>query len=257
VLLGADLRGSGHSSPSGQREARQQPASPDFPLVNPVQRTFGGDADAFVVKVHPAGNTLLYSTYLGGGKQEQGSGIAVDAAGNAYVIGHTLTPFFPRMNTLQVERHGCETVSDLQFNTFAVKLDPAGATLLYTVCLGHSVGQEIAVDAAGNASLLGYTRSRTFPLVNPVQATFGGGEFDVFVATLNAAGSALLFSTYLGGSHSETGEGIAVDPAGNLYIGGRTNSPDFPTTQASPELARSRSSVDENAFVAKIVVAGR
>jgi hypothetical protein len=181
----------------------------------------------------------------------------VDGAGNAYVIGHTLTPFFPRTSTLHGEHHDCETVSELQFNTFVAKLDLTGATLLYTLCLGHSVGQGIAVDGAGKASLLGYTGSRSFPLVNPVQATFGGGEFDVFIATLNVQGSALLFSTYLGGSQSETGKGIAVDPAGNLYVGGRTNSPDFPTQKAPPGLARSRSQLDEHAFVAKIALAGR
>jgi hypothetical protein len=157
---------------------------------------------------------LSYSTYLGGSSLDEANGIAVDSSGNAYVTGHTYSADFPTANPLQPSFGG---VSDV----FVAKLNPAGSALVYSTYLGGSnwdVGLGIAVDAAGDAYVTGYTESTDFPTANPLQATCDGcrpGYYDAFVAKLNAAGSALVYSTYLGGSNTDLGFGIAVDSSGN------------------------------------------
>jgi hypothetical protein len=126
---------------------------------------------------------LLYSTYLGGNNVDGGSGIAVDAAGSAYVTGKTTSTNFPTANPLQATNGG-----GLFGNVFVTKLNAAGSALLYSTYLGGSSGEEgggIAVDAAGQAYVTGSTQSTNFPTANPVQATNGGG-FDAFVAKISA-----------------------------------------------------------------------
>jgi hypothetical protein len=202
-------------------------SSADFPIANPLQPTNHGGADVFVAALDPTGSTLLYSTYLGGGSTDYGSGIAVDSAGNAYVTGQTFSTDFPTANPLQPTNHGLG-------DAFVAALDPTGATLLYSSYLGGSgidYGAGIAVDSAGNAYVTGNTYSTDFPTANPLQPTNHGG-YDAFVAVLDPTGATLRYSTYLGGSGIDVGNGIAVDSAGNAYVTGDTYSTDFPT--ASP-----------------------
>jgi hypothetical protein len=196
----------------------------DFPTHNPLQPGFGGVEDAFVTKLSAAGSALVYSTYLGGSGDDVGGSIAVDASGNAYVTGFTQSPDFPTANPLQPGFGGVE-------DAFVTKLSAAGSALVYSTYLGGSgdnVGGSIAVDASGNAYVTGETNSTDFPTKNPLQPA-NDGNYDVFVTKLNAAGSALDYSTYLGGSTFENGIGIAVDSTGNPYVTGITRSPDFPT----------------------------
>lgn len=170
---------------------------------------------------------LVYSTYLGGSQDDSGNGIAVDSAGNAYVTGETASTNFPTAQALDDSSNGFEDV-------FVTKLNVAGSALVYSTYLGGSTsdsGLGIALDSAGNAYLTGITRSTDFPMVNALDNSRGGAS-DVFVSKLNAAGSALLYSTYLGGAGNESGRGIAVDPAGNPYVTGATFSSDFPTVNA-------------------------
>ena len=205
--------------------------SNDFPTVNPIQANCDDCGirnyiycDAFVSKLNPNGSALIYSTYLGGSGYDIGQGIAVDAAGNAYVMGWTLSTDFPTANPLQRNSGGGS-------DAFVAKLNPAGSALVYSTYLGGSgddFGSGIAVDAAGNAYVTGETSSPDFPTANPVQPS-PGGNWDAFVAKLNPAGSALVYSTYLGGSQGDGGSGIAVDAAGNAYVTGGTNSTNFPT----------------------------
>jgi len=179
----------------------------------------------FVTKFSPVGNTLIYSTYLGNGI---GSGIAVDSSGSAYVTGRTSTSF-PTVNAFQATLRGIA-------NAFVAKLNPAGSALVYSTYLGGNVGESgsrIAVDAAGNAYVTGDSASTTFPTTpDALQLAFGGGNRDSFIAQLSSAGTALLYSTYLGGRNDETPAGIAVDSIGNLYVAGWTNSNNFPTANA-------------------------
>jgi hypothetical protein len=230
--------------------------SSDFPLAgNPVQSILGGSSDVFVAKLDAAGSTLVYSTYLGGSKYDGGYGIAVDTAGNAYVTGYTYSTDFPLAGSPVQSTLG----GDPDFNdkdVFVAKLDAAGSTLVYSTYLGGSGlehGYGIAVDTAGNAYVTGYTYSTDFPLAgSPVQSTLGGSS-DIFVAELDAAGSTLVYSTYLGGSNYDVGYGIAVDTAGNAYVTGPTGSSDFPVA-GSP--VQSTIGHFSDTFVAKLDAAG-
>ncbi len=217
--------------------------SKDFPTVNPFQPTLNGLINAFVTKFDGVGNGVFYSTYLGGNNVDVGQGIAIDAAGNAYVTGTTESVDFPTMNAFQATLEGGQ-------DAFVTKLNAAGDALVYSTYLGGKLGDlayGIAVDAAGSAYVTGYTHSTDFPTKNPFQANFGGGDVDAFVTKLNTAGSGLVYSTYLGGSGNDGGLGIAVN-AGNAYVTGSTYSSDFPTM--NPFQASYAGGGD--AFVAKI-----
>jgi hypothetical protein len=200
--------------------------STDFPTKNPLQGANAGGFDTFVSKINAAGSALVYSTYLGGSGYDGSTGIAVDSAGNAYVVGWTGSTNFPTKNPLQPANAG-------GYDAFVSKINAAGSALVYSTYLGGSGndgGTGIAVDSAGNAYLTGFTYSTDFPTKNPLQGAYAGNE-DVFVAKIDATGSALLYSTYLGGSGwGDYGSAIAVDSAGNAYVTGETMSTDFPTT---------------------------
>src|SRR2546426_1062263 len=201
--------------------------STDFPTVNPLQPAFGGgNSDAFVAKLSPAGSDLLYSTYLGGSGTEGSGGIAVDAMGQAYLAGSTSSADFPTVNPMQPTRGG---PSDL-FDAYVAKLDPSGAALVYSTYLGGSAddgASGIAVDTVGDAFVLGATGSTDFPTLNALQPARAGRN-DAFVASFDPTG-AIRYSTYLGGSRDEEPFGISVDTSGSAYVTGGTTSSDFPT----------------------------
>ena len=219
--------------------------STNFPTVNALQPTFGGIADAFVTKFAPDGSALLFSTYLGGYGLDQGNGVAVDAAGSAYVTGSTDATNFPTVNAVQPASGGGT-------DAFVTKFAPDGSALLYSTYLGGSsldTANGIAVDADGNAYLIGSTWSTNFPTLDAFQPNFGGGYYaDAFVAKLSAGGASLVYSSYLGGSGSDGGNAVAVDTNGNAYVTGNTASADFPTANA---LQPAYAGVGD-AFVAKI-----
>ena len=221
--------------------------STDFPTVNPAQATLGGELDGFVAKLNPAGSALVYSTYLGGTSNDQGNGIAVDPSGNAYVTGLTQSTDFPTVEPFQ-------PAAAESTNAFVTKYGPGGS-LIYSTYLGGGSqfgGQEgtaIAADAAGDAYVTGYTFSDSFPVVNPIQPYIGDGADEVFVTEFNPFGSALIYSTYLGGSDGDIGMGIAVDSAGSAYVTGGTGSTNFPVT---PGAAQTTFGGSSDAFVVKI-----
>jgi Bacterial Ig-like domain (group 3)/Beta-propeller repeat len=211
-------------------------SSADFPVANAVQPTYHGGWDAFVTKINAGGTALVYSTYLGGSSADYDAGqsIAVDSAGSVYLTGFTGSPDFPTVNPIQPTLHGWR-------NAFVTKINAEGSALVYSTYLGggEDYGWGIAVDSAGNAHVRGDTRSANFPVVNAIQPNLRSRNlFNCFVSKINADGSALLYSTYWGGSGGEGGIGLAVDSAGNTYIGGYTLSPDFPTVNPiQPTLA--------------------
>jgi hypothetical protein len=169
---------------------------------------------------------LSYSTFLGGSFIETGGGIAVDAAGNAYVMGHSISFDFPTKNSLQPKRQGSGN------DVFLAKLDPTGSQLLYSTYLGGTrdeMSGDITVDKAGNVYLTGATLSDDFPTENPVQPHLTG-QYDAFILALNAAGSEMIYSTYLGGRLDDSGIDITLDAADNAYVVGETRSLDFPTS---------------------------
>ena len=209
--------------------------SNNFPTVNPIQAC-GASQDAFVTKLAPGGDALVYSTCLGGGFDEEAIGLAIDASGAAYITGQTGSVEFPSLNAFQPFKAGPGGGRD----AFVTKLSPAGDSIVYSTFLGGSnadIGTAIAVDQAGNAYVTGQAVSSDFPTVNPIQATKRSSG-DVFITRVSAAGDSLAYSTYLGGSgfsgqiQDDFGMSIAVDDAGNAYVVGLTSSADFPTVNA-------------------------
>ncbi len=219
-----------------------QTISPDFPLMNPFQATSGGGTDAYVAKLNATGSALVYSTYLGGGGFERITDIVVDASGNAYLTGVTGSPDFPTVGSIQAYGGSGDG--------FVTKLNAAGSALVYSTYLGGSGrdrGLGIVVGTSGNAYVSGRTRSTDFPTVSAFQTAHGGGILDAFATKLNAAGSAMVYSTYLGGSARDIGEDIAVDAFSNAYVAGGTFSADFPTVSSIQAFGGVR-----DAFVTKL-----
>src|SRR5262249_1126358 len=204
--------------------------SSNFPTFSPYQASLGGGQDAFISKINAAGNALFYSTYLGGSLDDRGSSIAVDSSGATYIAGNTSSANFPTAAAIQAANGGSQ-------DAFVAKLNASGGVLLYSTYLGGAgtenieLGRSIAIDSSGSAYITGTTSSTNFPTFQPLQAFNNGGN-DAFVVKLTPAGSAFLFSTYLGGTNIDFGESIAVDSGGYVYIAGYTGSADFPTVNA-------------------------
>jgi hypothetical protein len=223
--------------------------STNFPTTaGAAQTTYaGGDADAFVTKLNTAGSGLVFSTYLGGSSDEVAEGIAVDGAGSAYATGGTAsTDFSTTAGAIQTTHGGGFT------DAFVTKLDTTGSALVYSTYLGgvdNDSGSAIALNGLGNAYVTGFTGSTNFPTTAGAVQTTLAGEGDAFVTTLNATGSGLIHSTYLGGSFDDSAFGIAVDAAGSAYVTGRTLSTNFPTTAGATHTTLSG---DSDAFVAKV-----
>ena len=203
--------------------------STDFPVVPGAYQTTlkGSSRNAFVAKLNPSGTTLLYSTYLGGSYYDTGESVALDALGNAYVAGETYSSDFP------VSPGAIQTTLKAgagQANIFLAKLNPLGTSLLYSTYLGGSVeelGPKIAVDSLGDAFVTGFTWSNNFPVTPGAFQPILAGSESAFVSKINSTATALLYSTYLGGSSSDFPGGIAVDPAGDAYVIGTATSINF------------------------------
>jgi hypothetical protein len=215
--------------------------SKDYPTTKGAFQTaclacLTGGTDRYVTKVNPTGTALVYSTYLGGRVFDIcGAQIAVDSGGDAYVNGFTCSPDFPTHNSLQAYAGGCDG--------FLTKLNPTGTAPVHSTYLGGSNFDSVVgttVDVAGNAYVSGQTSSSDFPVTpGAFQANFVGGTNcsfppcgDAFAAKINASGTALVYSTYLGGTGDDNGFGMAVDHHGNAYVVGFTTSTDFPILYA-------------------------
>jgi hypothetical protein len=236
--------------------------SPNFPTLNPFQPALSDNSgDAFVTKLNPAGTGLGYSTHPGGANppgpgQDNGQGIAVDTQGYAYVTGYTQAPNFPTTSgAFQPFFRGYN-------DAFVTKFTPAGNALVYSTFVGGSLNPPygddqafaIAVNSAGQAHITGKTNSPDFPIAHAVQSQ-KGDVYDAFVTKLNATGSALVYSTYLGGHYTlpyttgeDSGQAILIDGPGNAVIGGGTSALDFPIANAyQPTFAG-----ESDGFISKI-----
>ncbi|HZW05310.1 MAG TPA: SBBP repeat-containing protein [Candidatus Nitrosotalea sp.] len=247
--------------------------SPDFPTRNAFQSTCnthvqaGTCSSAFLAKIAPTGDSLVFSTYLGGSGGESGRSLAVDAADNAYLVGATSSVDFPVTPGAAEPKCG----GACQQNAFVAKFNPTGDSLAYATYLGGSGtddAAELAVDASGSEYIAGRTTSSDFPLAAPFQnactpdatSTTGACVATAFVAKIKPDGSAFEYSTYLGGSLGSRASGIAVDSLGSAYVAGSTQSPDFPVQHAFQkscgiDLVSHACSVD--AFVTKLAPSGK
>ena len=193
-------------------------SSTDFPISAGVQSTLRGPTDAYVMKLD-SGGALVYATYFGGSKSDGAAALALDSAGNAYVAGATSSTDFPL----------AQPFSTVPGAGFVAKLNASGTALVYSSYLAAAV-IGIAVDASQSAYVVGGS-GPGFPLVNPAQPVHGG-DTDAFVAKLNASGTALVYSTYLGGAKADVAVSVAVDGGGSAYIVGYTDSSNFPLKNA-------------------------
>ncbi|MBK5228795.1 MAG: SBBP repeat-containing protein [Actinobacteria bacterium] len=208
---------------AGEAYVTGSTTSTSFPPQAPFQVANGGGTDVFVTKLSADGQTLVYSTYLGGSGTDVGYGIALDSSGAAHVTGSTNSPNFPAQAPSQVANGGGTDV-------FVTKLNAAGQALDYSTYLGGlgtDIGHAITVDGSGSAYVTGWTLSANFPTQAPISATNAGAQ-DVFVTKLNVTG-ARVYSTYLGGLSDDVGYGIAVDGTDSAYVTGAAASNDFPT----------------------------
>jgi hypothetical protein len=237
-------------------------ASPDFPVTSgALQANYGGgDHDGFVVKVNSGGAELGYSTFLGGSADDYAYGVAVDSAGDAYVTGATNSANFPTVNAFQPNYAGglCAVAPNTFpcYDAFVAKLNPAGSALIYSTYLGGTgsdYGYAIALDGSSNAYVTGYTTSTNFPTTAGAFQQIFGGSYDAFVAKLDGAGSALVYSTYLGGAGTEIGYDVAVDSSGRAFVTGYNYGGDFPI--ALPLQAQNAGFYD--AFVSVLDATGR
>lgn len=206
-------------------------SSPNFPTTPGAWDTSMALADAFVLKLNPAGSGLVYSTFLGGSQAEGGRAIALDSLGSAYLTGRTDSPDFP------TTPDAFDTTYNAYGNdVFVAKLAPDGGGLLYATYLGgnnEEDGRDLAVDAAGSAYVVGFTGANNFPTTPNAYAPTCQGcapYFEAFVAKLNPNGTGLVYATYLGGSNHDYGYGLAQDGNGYVYVVGETQSSNFPTT---------------------------
>ena len=237
---GVAVDGAGNAYITGYTSSTNFPTTPGA-----YQTSNAGNGDAFITKLNPTGNGLVYSTYLGGTSDDYGYGVAVDGAGNAYITGRTSSTNFP--TTPGAYRTSYAGNGDV----FVTKLNPTGNGLAYSTYLGgtqYDYGFGVAVDGAGNAYITGTTLSTNFPTTPGAYQTNYAGDGDVFVTKLNPTGTALAYSTYFGGTSDDDGWGVAVDGAGNAYITGSTYSTNFPTTTGAYQNSNAGSN---DAFVAK------
>jgi hypothetical protein len=231
TLLGGEEEENGYGigiDPGGNVSVTGLTSSKDFPIQSAFQTDYmDGDSDMFVSRLDPTGSTLLFSSFLGGTGFDHATGLAVDIQGSTYITGYTDSDVIPDGVT-----PSCKTVEAPYYDAFVAKVSPLG-TLLYTQCIGGTGFERanaIAVDGKFHAYVTGKTSSADFPLVNPIQSVKEGEwfHFDAFVLKLNQAGSALMYSTFIGGYLDDYGSGIAVDHDGFAYVAGGTYSRDFP-----------------------------
>jgi hypothetical protein len=245
---------------SGNAYVAGSTSSYDFPTVNPLQ---GGNAssnywsEVFITKLNTTGTAIVYSTYLGGSENDAAYGIAIDSSGNAYITGDTTSPNFPitanAFDTTCGVDGNCDVNGYPRNDVFVTKINSTGSALIYSTYLGGAnweTGTGIQVDNSGYAYVGGTTTSTNFPTQNPLQANINGLA-DAFVTKVATDGTALVYSTYLGGVGGETAGSIALDSSANPHLTGFTNSTDFPL--ANPLQTSMAGTYD--VFVSKLVYA--
>ncbi|MCJ7579227.1 MAG: SBBP repeat-containing protein [Candidatus Aminicenantes bacterium] len=217
--------------------------SSDFPTSNALYDHSSGGFDAFIAKLDPSGSKLIYSTFLGGSSDESGQSLSVDETGSVCAVGWTQSDDFPTQNAYSDRLSGKRDV-------FVTKIDPSGKAFLFSTYLGGAsldFGKDISLGISGTIWVTGYTGSYDFPVKDAIFPELSG-KLDAFITQLDASGSALVFSTYLGGSSNDIGNAISKESKGSVFLTGYTNSGNFPIKNALDETLSGKG----DAFVTKI-----
>ena len=227
---------------SGQAYITGYTDSNDFPTTaGAYDTTHNGSNDVFITKLNESGSDLVYSTFLGGSANDVANEIALDRTGRVYVTGYTYSDDFP------TTAGAYDTTLNGRDDGFVTKLNENGSALVYSTFLGGSAytsyssderAEAMVVDNLGQVYVTGYTRSDDFPTTAGAYDTTHNGHRDVFVTKLNKQGSALVYSTFLGGISSDVAYGIALDRIGQVYVTGYIYSDDFPTTAGAYDTTR-------------------
>ena len=226
--------------------------SRDFPTTSGAYDTTTNEyPDAFVFKLNANGTSLEYSTYIGGSKDEWGTAIRVDDKDCVFVTGYTESSDFPTSS-------GAYDNTTNGRDVFVIKLNETGSSIIYSTLVGGSGGEvanDMSIDASGCAFITGTTDSSDFPTtLGAFQDEMLWSASDVFVVKLDSTGSSLIFSTYIGGTYEDFGEGLCIDDSGNVYVTGRTYSSDFPTTSGAYDTTHNGGTTD--IFVLKLNATG-
>ncbi len=229
---GDDAAFIGPTHPDGTTWVYGRTGSTDFPVTSGAfQTTFGGGPfDIFVAKIDASGQHLVYSTYVGGSGDDEGTDGTVDGDGHAFVTGFTSSRDFPvTPGAFQRKYGGGDT------DAVAVKVSPDGSRLEYSTYLGGNGREDVTdgrLDSDGNLFIPGSTNSTNFPTTpTAFQSAYAGGAHDGFIAILNPSGSSLRWASYFGGTGDDTAGGIRPDGSGGFYFVGATSSTDLPTTR--------------------------
>ena len=237
---------------SGNAYVTGYTGSTDYDITpGAYQTTYAGSFDAFVTQLNATGTALVYSTYLGVSGNDYGYSIAIDGSGNAYVTGYTTSTDY------DITTGAYQTTNAGIWNVFVTKLNATGTGLVYSTYIGGSDdggGYSIAIDGSGNAYVMGYTNSTNYPITPGAYQTTHAGNGDVFVTKLNATGTGLDYSTYLGGSGYDIGNSIAIDGSGNAYVTGYSLSTDYPIIPGAYQTTYEGGTYD--VFVTKIEISG-
>ncbi len=249
------------SDPSGNVYVAGQTCAVDFPTQNALQTSVQGSYACFIIELTPNLGSAVYSTYFGGNVNDYCNAIAVDSSGAAYVTGGTLSSNLATKGAYQNQFSGGSGSGD----AFAAKIAPNGQYVAWYTYLGgpeDDDGEALTLDSAGDIFLTGYTQSRNFPVVNPLQAAFGGGNGtlpdgddagDVFISEIDPTGSKLLYSTFFGSSGLDVAYGITLDSAGDIYVAGATTSTDLKATAGA---AQPTYGGNQDAFVLELAPGG-
>jgi len=207
----------GRINSSGELILVGQTSSTDFPTASAFQASNGGGEDGFLVRLSASGSTLVNGSYLGGSGDDITNDIALDPSGNIYLAGKTASANFPLSGST------LDNTLDGVTDAFVTKFAADAQSLVYSTYLGGTAGDAaLALDAnaSGEAFLTGYSLSADFPKVLAYDSTYGGGATagDVFVSRLNASGTGLIYSTYVGGTSDEAGLAIQLDSANNAFV---------------------------------------